>query len=84
MNSSTLKKNIHKAIDLIDDKQFLQALYDLLKYKIKLSKSLMTALQKKELSKTLKKHKEGKMKYYSVEEARKKVHAKLNKRKKKL
>ena len=71
MTTTTLRKKVHQYIDDIDN-DLLEAVYNILKiYKHDVGEqSLLTKGQKAELDKTLSEHKAGKLKYYSIEQAR--------------
>jgi putative addiction module component (TIGR02574 family) len=71
MTTVNLKKNIHKAVDKIDDAELLQAVYTILEREIgNLEEYELTAAQKKELDRRLANHKSGKSKSYSWEEVK--------------
>lgn len=73
MTRITLTKNIYNYIDTADDK-ILQAVYTILEEHAKSKEehsSMLTLEQKAELDKTLADHKAGKLKYYTVDQAKK-------------
>ena len=68
MTTTTLKKEIHKAIDNIDDDTFLQAVYTIVnekKFQFDLS-----AAEWKEVELAQKQHKAGKSKSFSWDEVK--------------
>jgi len=70
MTNSTIRKKVHQYVDDIDN-NLLEVVYNMLKiYKHDDDKSLLTKEQKTELDKTLKEHKAGKLKYYTIEQAK--------------
>ena len=71
MTPTTLRKKVHQYVDNIDN-DLLEAVYNILKiYKHDVGEpSLLTKEQKAELDKTLIEHKTGKLKYYTIEQAR--------------
>lgn len=70
MTSSTIRKKVHQYVDDIDN-NLLEVVYNMLKiYKHEDDKSFLTKEQKTELDKTLKEHKSGKLKYYTIEQAK--------------
>lgn len=72
MTTVHLKKNIHKAVDKIDDASLLQAVYTILEKQMEAASEYeLTAAQKKELDKRLANHKSGRSKSYSWTEAKK-------------
>lgn len=72
MTTNNLKKNIHKAIDKIEDAGLLQAVYIILEKQIEATPEYeLTTAQKKELDKRLADHKAGRTKTYSWEEVKK-------------
>jgi hypothetical protein len=80
MTSITLKKQLHKAIDTIENTGFLKAVYAMLKeYSEEEEGSLLAEDQKKELDRRIELHKKGKSKNYTRGEVQKKVLSKLKK-----
>ncbi len=72
MTTVNLKKNIHKAVDKIEDLGLLQAVFTILEKQIENTPEYeLTALQKKELDKRMANHKAGRSKAYSWEEVKK-------------
>lgn len=72
MTTVSLKKNIHKAVDKIDDTGLLQAVYTILEKQIAVSSDYaLTAAQKKELDKRFANHKSGKTKSYAWADVKK-------------
>ncbi len=78
MKSEKLKKEIHHAIDVVNDDEILYAVYTILK-KTTDEDHELTSSQKKELDKRLAEHKSGKLKYYTIEEVKKSVRKSLKK-----
>jgi hypothetical protein len=71
MTTTTLRKKVHQYIDDIDN-DLLEAVYNILKiYKHDDGEqSRLTKEQKSSLDKTLSEHKAGKLKYYTIEQAK--------------
>lgn len=78
MKSEKLKKEIHQAIDVVNDNEILQVVYTILK-KCSEEDIELTEVQKKELDKRLADHKKGKLKYYTIEEVKRSVKKALKK-----
>ncbi|CAN5333606.1 hypothetical protein BH09BAC5_BH09BAC5_16910 [soil metagenome] len=77
MKTSTLKKEIHLAIDRIDDENLLEAVYVILN---KSSRDYsLTAEQEKELYKRLDDHEIGKVKYSPAKKSLKNIRKQLKK-----
>ncbi len=72
MTTATIRSKVHKYIDEADSK-VLEVVYQLLEVYRQSNSSLMTAEQQKEVLKRSTLFKEGKIKGYSVTEARKRV-----------
>ena len=71
MTTINLKKNIHKAVDKINDTDLLHAVYTILEREIENTEEYeLTPPQKKELDRRLANHKSGKSKSYSWEEVK--------------
>jgi len=71
MTTLKLKKNIHKAIDQIEDESLLRAFYTILEKQIDASDEYeLTTAQKKELDRRLARHRSGKSKSYSWQEVK--------------
>lgn len=73
MTATVLKTNIMKQINSVQDEVILRSIYAMLKEVLNdtdVEKSLLTNEQKNELNKTLTEHKSGKLKYYTVEQAK--------------
>lgn len=73
MTATVLKTNIKKQINSVQDEVILRSIYAMLKEVLNdtdVEKSLLTNEQKNELNKTLTEHKSGKLKYYTVEQAK--------------
>ena len=79
MTTKSLKKELHNAIDVIDDSSFLKAIYTLLNEKSKEYDFDLSEKQKEELNRRVKAHKEGKSKSYSINEVKKYSFSKLKK-----
>ncbi len=79
MTAINLKKNIHKAVDKIEDTDLLQAVYVILEKEIGNSTPYnLTPPQKKELDKRLADHKAGKSKSYTWSEVKKSLSKKIS------
>jgi len=79
MTTTALKKEIAKAIDTIEDENFLQAIYTIInnrnpRYDFELSDEDMKILREREVA-----YKAGKTKVYTKEEMRKRVLKNLKK-----
>jgi len=77
MTTTALKKELHKAIDGIDDATFLQAVYTIInekKFQFDLSPG-----EWKEIERIQKLHKSGKSKSYSLEEVKNYAKSRLKK-----
>ena len=72
MTTTAIRKKVHQYVDDIDD-SVLDVVYRMLKLynEEEADGSLMTKEQKAELDKTLAEHKSGKLKYYTLSEAKK-------------
>lgn len=79
MKSLAIKKELHHVIDVIEDKEFLKAIYVLLNEKSKEYDYELSEHEKKELDLLSNKHKSGKSKSFTMEEVRKHAHSKLKK-----
>ena len=77
MTTLALRKKVHQIVDLVDI-DVLEAVYSILKLRREenTSSSLLTKEQKIELDKTLAEHKGGKLKYYTLSEAKKIIYKK--------
>lgn len=70
MTTTAIRKKVHQYIDDIDT-NLLEAVYNMLKlYNDKDDNSMLSKQQKVMLSKTLDDHKNGKLKYYTVQQAK--------------
>lgn len=78
MTTTALKTSIKKQINSIQDEVILRSVYAMLKEVLHNTdeESLLTNEQKIELNKTLAEHKSGKLKYYTVEQAKNIIHKK--------
>jgi pyruvate dehydrogenase complex dehydrogenase (E1) component len=79
MKALAIKKEMHHAIDLIEDKDFLKAIHTILNEKSKEYAFELSEDEKKELDATRKQYKLGKSKSYTVAEVRKQAYSKLKK-----
>jgi hypothetical protein len=79
MKTLAIKKELHHVIDIIEDKDFLKAIYVLLNEKSKEYDYELSDSEKKELDDLSSLHKLGKSKSYSMVEVRKYAHSKLKK-----
>lgn len=79
MKSVAIKQEMHHAIDIIDDKDFLKAVHIILNEKSKEYEYELNHEEKKELDTLRKQHKSGKSKSYTVAEVRKHAYSKLKK-----
>lgn len=79
MKTLAIKKKLHHVIDIIEDKDFLKAIYVLLNEKSKEYDYELSDSEKKELDDLSSLHKLGKSKSYSMVEVRKYAHSKLKK-----
>ncbi len=79
MKAIAIKKEMHHAIDLIDDKDFLKAVHTILNEKSKEYEFELSSEEIKELEHLKKQHKSGKTKSYTMAEVRKYAHSKLKK-----
>jgi hypothetical protein len=73
MTVTALKTNIKKQINSVQDEIILRSIHAMLKevlHDTEEEESLLTKEQKNELNKTLAQHKSGKLKYYTVEQAK--------------
>lgn len=79
MKAITIKKAMHHAIDIIEDKDFLKAVHVILNEKSKEYELELNDQEKNELDSLQKLHKSGKSKSYTVAEVRKYAYSKLKK-----
>lgn len=81
MTASTLKNNIKKQINDVENETILRSIYAMLKEVLQNEDdgSLLTKEQKSELDKTLNEHKSGKLKYYTLEQTKKIIYKKEKK-----
>jgi hypothetical protein len=79
MKALAIKQEMHHAIDIIDDKDFLKAVHIILNEKSKEYEYELNDEEKKELDTLRKQHKSGKSKSYTVEEVRKHAYSKQKK-----
>ena len=77
MTATALKKELHKAIDIIEDESFLKAVYTIMNEKI--YDYDLTSEQWTEIEKRRKLYKSGKSQTYTWEEAKKMLRADLKK-----
>lgn len=73
MTTTALKTNIKKQINDLNDETILLSIHTILKEVLHkdISESSLTKEQKAELDETLSEHKAGKLKYYTIEQAKK-------------
>ncbi len=76
MTTTTIRAKVHKYIDEADNK-VLEVVYQLLEVYRQSNSSLITTEQQKEILKRSALYKTGKIKGYSIAEARKRVKQKL-------
>jgi hypothetical protein len=78
MTTTALKTNIKKQINSVQNETILRSIHAMLKEVLQDDSdvSLLTKEQKNELDKTLAEHKSGKLKYYTVEQAKNIVYKK--------
>lgn len=79
MKATVIKKEMHHAIDVIDDTDFLKAIYVLLNEKSKEYEYELSSKEKQELDYLRKQHKLGKSKSYTMAEVRKQALSKIKK-----
>ena len=72
MTTTAIRKKVHQYIDHAEE-NVLEVVYKMLKLYSQ-DESMLTNAQKHELDKTLSEHKAGKLKYYSVSQAREAVY----------
>lgn len=72
MTSTALKTNIKKQINSVEDETILRSIHAMLKEVLHETSddSLLSPQQITELDKTLAEHKSGKLKYYTIEQAK--------------
>jgi hypothetical protein len=81
MTTTTLKTSIKKQINHVENETNLRSIYAMLKEVLEHydDGSLLTKEQKTELDKTLSEHKAGKLKYYTIEQAKNIIYKKHSK-----
>jgi hypothetical protein len=79
MKGATIKQEMHHAIDIIEDKDFLKAVHIILNEKSKEYEYELNEKEMKELDALRRQHKSGKSKSYTVAEVRKYAYGKLKK-----
>lgn len=81
MAVTTLKKTIKKQLNNVENETILRSIYAMLKEVLQSEDdaSMLTTEQKHELDKTLAEHKSGKLKYYTVEQAKNIINKKTKK-----
>ena len=79
MKATAIKQEMHRAIDIIDDKEFLKAVYKILDDKSKEYEVEFSEEEKEELDKLHKIYKSGKGKSTTMAEIRNKAYSKLKK-----
>lgn len=75
MTATAIRKKVHQYVDDIDT-NMLEVVYNMLKIYKHEDKSLLTKEQKAELDNTLNEHKSGKLKYYTIEQAKEIIYKK--------
>ncbi|MDX2174157.1 MAG: hypothetical protein SFY56_13725 [Bacteroidota bacterium] len=71
MTATALKTHIKKQINSVEDETILRSIHAMLKEVLQPStKSMLTPQQLTELDKTLAEHKAGRLKYYTIEQAK--------------
>jgi len=81
MTTTTLKTSIKKQINHVENETILRSIYAMLKEVLEQDdeSSLLTKEQKNELDKTLSGHKTGKLKYYTIDQAKRIIYKKHSK-----
>lgn len=79
MKAIAIKKEMHHAIDVIDDKDFLKAVYVILNEKSREYNYELSDDEKTELDILKKQNKAGKLKSVSIEQVRKNAFSKARK-----
>ncbi len=79
MTTLTLRKELHKAIDSIEDSKFLEAVYTIINEKTQEEEYGLSSDQWKEIDYRVTLHNAGKSKSYTVEETMKHVKSRLKK-----
>lgn len=79
MKAISIKKEIHHAIDVIEDKDFLKAVYVIINEKSKEYNFELNENQKEELDELKKQHKNGNLKSTSLNQIRKNALSKIKK-----
>jgi len=81
MTATTLKTTIKKQLNSVENETILRSIYAMLKEVLQSEDdaSMLTTEQKHELDKTLAEHKSGKLKYYTVEQAKNIINKKIKK-----
>ena len=77
MTTTAIRKKVHQYVDEAEE-NVLEVVYKVLKLHSH-DESILTNAQKHELDKTLAEHKAGKLKYYSIAQAREAVYGKSKK-----
>jgi len=79
MKAIAIKKEMHHAIDVIEDKDFLKAVYVILNEKSKEYDYNLSDDDKKELDKLEKQNKAGKLKSVTLAQIRKEAYSRVKK-----
>jgi hypothetical protein len=81
MTATILKTTIKKQLNSVENETILRSIYAMLKEVIQSedNASMLTSEQKHELDKTLSEHKSGKLKYYTIEQAKNIIYKKPKK-----
>lgn len=73
MTTPSIRKKIHQYVDEAES-DVLEVIYKMLKLYSAEDTSVLSSAQKQELDKTLADHKAGKLKYYTIEQARTQIY----------
>ena len=80
MTATALKTSIKKQLNSVENETILRSIYAMLKEVLQNDNgSILTKEQKNELDKTLSEHKTGKLKYYTIEQAKNIIYKKHKK-----
>jgi hypothetical protein len=79
MKALAIKKEMHQAIDLIEDKDFLKAVFVILNEKSKEYNFELSADDKKEIDALEKQNKSGKLKSVTLSQIRKEAYSRAKK-----
>jgi Putative addiction module component len=76
MNKQSIRKNLHKYIDTIEDSNYLKVIHDLVSLKAEESSFELSAKEKAILDDRMEKHLSGESKSYTWEEVKKSLTSK--------